>query len=132
MLTRFSHIAFLTFAFLKRIPVGHFAVDALVNDPNDMRMVISRDGDVMAVVMQTNGVQFFDISEPTMPRPLSEVYTIETDGGLPFTEGVLDAKEGVPGQWFLLISQNGMTASILEVAIGELEATPGQEDDSLP
>ena len=110
-----------------------------MNDPNDMRMSISRDGDVMAVIMRSNGVQFFDISDPTMPRPLSDVFTIETDGGLAFTEGVLDAKEGIPGQWFLLVSRDGATATVLEVALGspalagpEEDPEEGPEEESLP
>ena len=110
-------------------------MDAIVNDPNDVRMSFSRDGNVMAVIMRSNGVQFYDISDPLSPSPLSDVFTIETDGGLAFTEGILDAKEGMPGQWFLAVSQTGETATILEVSFDspEMAETPQEEeDDSLP
>ena len=59
-----------------------------------------------AVTMENSGIVFYDFSKHTKPEQVTWVYRTKTDpdtaATTPFNVGVIDAQEGMPGQWYVI------------------------------
>ena len=81
--------------------IGSFTIPGVMPG-NFVRLHIGSNG-VGAVRMENSGILFYDFSDPAKPERLTDILKVKTDAQTaaetPYLVGVIDAQEGLDGQW---------------------------------